>query len=152
MFRPRSHAATTMATALVAVLGAFALMPPAAHAETCAPVEVQNLRVGQGTLMLAAYDSAEAFGSRTPAARVRLPATAETLNFKLCVPGSQTVSITLFQDLNDNGRLDVSVLGIPSEPFGASGTPAAFGPPTWEATQVTLDPAATAPLVIKLSK
>jgi uncharacterized protein (DUF2141 family) len=35
-----------------------------------------------------------------------------------------------------NGKLDSNPLGIPAEPYGASGSPPAFGAPTWDATKV----------------
>lgn len=42
------------------------------------------------------------------------------------------VAISLFQDQNDNGKLDVNLLKIPKEPFGFSKNPRLFmGPPSF---------------------
>jgi hypothetical protein len=41
-----------------------------------------------------------------------------------------------------------NLLGVPSEPWGASGTPGTFGP-NWDSTRVALDGRA---IVVKLSQ
>jgi uncharacterized protein (DUF2141 family) len=136
---------------LLAGLATLAVGMPAL-ADTCIPVEVQNLRPEKGTLMVAAYASAEDF-QKKPLSALQTRAGAATMNVSLCLPGAgpavKTVALTLYQDLNDNGKLDANLLGIPSEPWGASGKPPGFGAPTWDTAQVPLDGKA---IVVKLSK
>ena len=132
---------------LSSTLAALALTT-SAGAQSCADIEVRNVRPEQGALMLAAYDSAEAFNKKS-AAVLQLRAGAETMKFNLCVPSTGPVALMLYQDLNDNKKLDTNVMGIPSEPWGSSGKASSFGPPTWDAAQVPLDGKA---IVVLLSK
>ena len=109
-----------------------------ASAQTCTDIEVRNVRPEQGTLMLAAYDSLDDFNKKS-VAMLQLRAGAETMRFSFCVPGAGPVALMLYQDLNDNKKLDTNVMGIPSEPWGSSGKASSFGPPTWAAAQMPLD-------------
>ena len=132
---------------LLSTLAALALTD-GAGAQTCTDIEVHNVRPEQGTLMLAAYASAEDFNKKS-VAMLQLRAGAETMKFSLCVPSTGPVALMLYQDLNDNNKLDTNVMGIPSEPWGSSGKASGFGPPSWAAAQVPLDGKA---IVVLLSK
>ena len=140
------------AVVAVSVLSAAALAtaPAPAQAQTpdCATVEVQNVRPQQGMLMIAAFADAASF-NKSPVVATQMKAGAATMTFPLCGLGSTSIALTLFQDLNGNGKLDANAFGIPSEPWGASGTPAAMAAPTWETTHVPLDGTT---IVVKLSK
>jgi len=133
----------TVALALVS----FATL---AHAEApggCAKVEVQNLRTGQGPLMVAAYTDAASF-RKTAASQLQLAVTGETMTIQVCGLSGEVVALTLFQDLNSNGKMDTNPFGMPNEPWGASGKPAAMGP-SWDSAQV---PLGAETIVVKLSK
>ena len=133
-----------------AVLSAAVMTVQPAQAQTCATVEVQNIRPEQGMLMVAAYADATGFGSKAPVAALQMrPGTATTMSFPLCGLSGGSVALTLFQDINGNGKLDANVFGMPTEPWGASGKPAAMSAPTWDTTAVPLDGTT---IVVKLSK
>jgi uncharacterized protein (DUF2141 family) len=134
----------TTCTAALALLS----LPTLTRADGCASVEVQNLRPGQGALMLAAYSDAASF-RKTAASSLQLPVTAETMRLQVCNLSGTVVALTLYQDLNGNGKLDANAFGIPSEPWGASGKNSAMTAPTWDTTQVALDGST---IVVKLSK
>ncbi|WP_395700464.1 DUF2141 domain-containing protein [Aquabacterium sp.] len=121
-----------------------------AQAQACIPVEVQNVRAGEGRLMIAGYDSAEAYAARQVSIAVQLRAEGETMSLQVCGLRGPVVALSAFQDLNGNGKLDTNAMGIPAEPWGASGKPPAFSAPTWDTTQVTLE--AGKPVVVKLAK
>jgi uncharacterized protein (DUF2141 family) len=136
----------TTSTAALALVS-FALL---AHAEApggCAAVEVQNLRTGQGPLMLAAYTDAANF-RKTAASQLQVAVTGETMTIQVCGLTGNAVALTLYQDLNSNGKLDANPFGMPTEPWGASGRPAPMGP-SWDSAQVPLGADA---IVVKLSK
>ncbi|HZF78854.1 MAG TPA: DUF2141 domain-containing protein [Rubrivivax sp.] len=128
-----------IATALLPLAAAAMACAGPAPAQTagCATVEVENVRPQQGHLMLAAYASAEDFGKK-PLASLRLPAGEARMRFVFCGLSGEAVALTLFQDLDSDGRMGKNVLGVPSEPWGASGTPGAFGP-AWDTGKVPLD-------------
>ena len=116
--------------------GALAQAQPAAPAG-CTQVEVQNVRPGQGHLMVAAFASAEDF-SKKPVTTQRLTAGEATMRFTLCGLSGSTTALTLYQDLDSDGKMGRNLLGMPTEPWGSSGTPGAMGP-TWEGARVPLD-------------
>jgi len=132
----------------LAALSALVMSTAPARAATCVTLEVRNVRPEQGMLMIAAYADAASF-NKTAVVATQMKAGAQTMTFPLCGFSGETAAFTLYQDLNGNGRLDRNVLGIPSEPWGASGQPAAMSAPTWEATAVPLDGST---VVVKLSK
>ena len=136
------------AVVALAAFGAATFVAAPARAETCVQVEVQNVRPEQGMLMIAAYADAASF-NKAPVVAAQMKAGAATMTFPLCGVSGASLALTLYQDLNGNGKLDANLLGIPSEPWGASGKPAAMSAPTWEATSVPLD---GTPIVVRLSK
>ena len=136
-------------TAAAAVL--FAVFNTIASAQTCTPIEVRNVRPAQGTLMVAVYTS-EADFMKKPATTMQVKAADDSIKFSMCLPAATaSVALMLFQDLNDNGKMDSNVLGIPTEPWGSSGKPSNFGPPSWAAASVAM-PVDGAPIVVILSK
>ena len=149
--------ATVLATALACGLAAALALPaasqpvaaqPAAAQPGCATVEVHHVRPGQGFLMLAAFADAASFRSR-PAVALRLPAAeATTMRFPLCGLAGDLVALTLFQDLDSDGKMGVNLVGMPTEPWGSSGTPGAFGP-SWDTGKVALDGSL---IVVRLSQ
>lgn len=128
---------TTIASALAA---AFVLVasPSALAQDGCAQVEVQNVRPGQGYMMLSAYGSADTWRKK-PMTQVRMPVgDSTTMRFAVCSLSGNEVTLMLFQDLDGDGRMATNIVGIPTEPWGSSGTPGTFGP-SWEIGRVKLD-------------
>lgn len=113
----------------------------------CVQVEMHNVRPQQGFVMVAAYADAASFG-KTSSTQLKLAAGDAVMRFVMCGLSGDTVALTAFQDLDADGKLGRNPIGIPSEPWGASGTPGAFGP-TWETGRVKLD---GTPVVVKLSQ
>jgi uncharacterized protein (DUF2141 family) len=150
----KKHSIPVAATVALALMSALMIVATSARAEGapatqgCVQVEVQNVRPEQGMLMVAAYGDAASF-SKTPLVATQLRAGAATMTFQLCGVSGTQIAITLYQDLNGNGKLDANPFGVPLEPWGASGKPAAMAAPTWDATAVPLD---GTPIVVKLSK
>jgi uncharacterized protein (DUF2141 family) len=154
--KPVPRLATVFTTTALSLLGAVMLAAaPAAPAKAqtapqdgCAAVEVHNVRPQQGHLMLVAYGSAEQYRKK-PLTSLRLAAgDAATMRFQVCgLAGSGEVALMLFQDLDSDGRMGTNLVGIPSEPWGSSGSPGAFGP-SWETGRVKLDGAV---IVVKMS-
>lgn len=118
-----------------------------AQAQNCAQVEVANVRPQQGHLMLAAYADAESYNKK-PLVSLRLPAGEATMKFQVCGLTGNEVALALFQDLDSDGKMGRNVLGIPTEPWGSSGTPSAFGP-KWETGRVALD---GKPIAVRMSQ
>lgn len=121
---------------------ALLIAAPALHAQAqtptrCAQVEVHNVRPQQGHLMLAAFGSADTF-QKQPSASLRLAAGEAVMRFDVCNLTGDTVALTLFQDIDSDGKMGRNLIGIPTEPWGSSGTPGAMGP-SWETSRVPLN-------------
>jgi len=131
------------AAALAAL--AFADTAQAAAPNGCVQVDVHHVRPQQGQLMVAAYGDADSFNKK-PLTQLRLPAGDAITRFQLCGLSGDVVALTMFPDLDSDGKMAKNLLGMPTEPWGASGSPGTFGP-TWETGRVPLD---GTPIVVKL--
>lgn len=82
-------------------------------------IELKNVGVGAGKIMLSISDSEAGYKASKPLKWMALDATAGTLTVtETLVAGDYVVSA--YQDVNGNGKLDTNILGIPKEPVGIS--------------------------------
>jgi uncharacterized protein (DUF2141 family) len=137
------------ASALAVVLLSAVPAPPAAAQQTpnCPTINVTGLKANEGVLMLAVYSSSESFFKKPVWVNAQ-KVSAPTMQIPLCNLDAEEIAITGFQDMNGNEKLDSNPLGIPSEPYAASGTPAMFSAPTWKDTKVALK-GVTEPIALK---
>jgi len=123
------------------------LLSQAAFAADTATLTVKVLNVSDkgGDLRIGVYDQATFVvrGSKPVTGEV-VPAKAGTMSFTFTLkPGEYGVKV--LQDLNRNGKLDMSMMGMmPAEPFGLSNDakPTMSGPP-WDDAKIALKPGAT---------
>ena len=100
---------------------------------------VSGLASAEGKLNVALFDKAAGFPKGKFTLGQIVPAAKGTVNlvFKDVAPGAYAVSV--FHDVNDNGRLDANMVGIPSEPYGFSrDARGVMGPPKFEDAAVTV--------------
>lgn len=105
---------------LLAILGTLpALAAGPAHAATLT-IRVENVVPG-GILRLGLYDQAGyPNDDAKPVASADVPAvTGETVIVLHNVP-TGTFAIQAYQDVNSNGKIDTTWVGLPTEPFGFS--------------------------------
>ena len=62
---------------------------------------------------------------------------AEKMRFVFVLPPGK-LAVRLFQDTNENGKLDSNALGVPVEPYGFSGRSASRGAPSFREAAVDL--------------
>jgi uncharacterized protein (DUF2141 family) len=139
---------TPLATAII--FAAFTLPTYAQNPSSdaaCPVLQFTGLKTGAGPLMIAAYASAETY-LKKPVWVKTVKVDDATMNVPLCNVQSAEIAVTAFQDTNGNGKMDSNPMGIPSEPYGSSGSPAAFSAPTWSDTKVLLV-GSTSPIVVK---
>lgn len=107
---------------------------------TAAPVFAADLTVAfqdsasQGRIMVALYDSAEAYdGQGRPAQVAMLDAAAgETRTVFKDLPDGD-YAIRAFHDLNGDGKMNANPFGMPIEPFAFSNNAVGdMGPASWE--------------------
>lgn len=100
-------------------------------------LEIKRVTAGQGPVMVAVYESDAQF-MKEPSVAMILQAKSETLTLPLCNLSGEEVAVMIYQDVDRNDKLNANFMGIPSEPYGASGEPS-FGPPTWAKAKVRAD-------------
>jgi uncharacterized protein (DUF2141 family) len=108
---------------------------PGATEAKCPTLDVSGLKPNEGMLMVAAHTSAEAFFKR-PAWTTMQKVSGSTVQIPVCGLNADEFAVTAVQDLNGNQKLDTNPVGVPTEPYAASGTPSMFGAPTWKDTKV----------------
>jgi uncharacterized protein (DUF2141 family) len=63
-------------------------------------------------------------------------ATAGTVELRIRNVKPGTYAIAVFHDVNGNGKLDRSFIGLPNEPYGFSNDVGRRGPPNFEAARI----------------
>ena len=81
-------------------------------------VDVHNVQKGKGAVVLNVYDKKENFLKRACFTKVQ-KVNQETMKFQIDLPRG-TYAITVYQDLDNNGKLNSNWLGMPKEPVGNS--------------------------------
>lgn len=133
--------------ALAALIGCASTAPePEVLEEVPAEAVALTVRVvgaesGGGRVLVAAYGSAASFADRRdPVAVAGLEVTDGVAVWQ--VPGLSPgrYAVAAYQDLDNDGELDRSAVGIPTEPYGFSNDARGrFGPPSFDAAAVSLD-------------
>ena len=138
-----------MRTTTVLVSLCFAVLSPAAAAADLA-VELDDVRVATGQLMVSVVDSADAWNGKARPVRGQSAAPTGTrarFEFKDLPPGDYAVMV--MHDENGNGKLDSNMIGMPVEGYGFSNNPNVMRKPTFEEARFTL-PQAGATIGISL--
>lgn len=127
---------------------ALAALPAAAGEIT---TSIRNVRPQQGLVMVALFDSADGYTADRRFAGQQLAPVAAGLTavFAGLPPGRYAIAV--YQDLDGDGKLGRTLLGIPTEPYGFGGDVAGtFGPPAFEAMAVAVGDGAT-PVTVTLT-
>ena len=78
---------------------------------------------------------------RPPAEFVSAPANAKTIHLHMGDVAPGTYALALYQDVNNDGKLETNLNGVPLEPWGMSNNPRVSGRgPTWSDAQFELPP------------
>jgi uncharacterized protein (DUF2141 family) len=99
-------------------------------------LQLQHIMISKGTFYIAIYNNEKEF-MKNAYMKKSVPADqpmSMQVNFDNLPAGDY--SVTIFQDLNGNGKLD-KLFNLPTEPYGLSNNPVAF--PTYENTRVHID-------------
>ncbi|GIV36875.1 MAG: hypothetical protein KatS3mg032_1254 [Cyclobacteriaceae bacterium] len=125
-----------LAVALVAIFTAAA----GPHLFCCTlEIRVGPLEPASGTLRVALFNSADRF-MKEPFRVQELKVEGPTLNIVFYNLPEGQYAFSLYHDVNNNGKLDTGLLGIPSEPWGFSNNARGrFGPPHFNAASFKLN-------------
>ena len=101
-----------------------------------------GLESDEGSVVLAVFDSLENFDQRTGAVASQIVAPQDgRATWSVADLPVGVYAVAVFHDLNDNGELDRTTLGPPSEPYGFSNNArGTFGPPKFGNAAIELPP------------
>ena len=104
-------------------------------------VSVHQLTPKQGTLRWALFDNTQAFELRNPALKSgSIPVSSASLTWNISGLEPGQYALAVYQDLNNNGQLDLNFLGVPKEPYAFSGTgKLKWRPPNFETAAVYIN-------------
>lgn len=117
----------------------FTLLALAAGAEAAdLTVSVANLKSNDGHVLVGAYNRADTF-LKQPAFVARVKSESGTVSTTLHDLPVGDYAISVYQDSNDNMKLDSNAIGMPIEPYGFSRDAAgSFGPPSFEQARISV--------------
>jgi len=101
-------------------------------------IHIDDVKVASGQLMISVYNSADTF-LKKPLSGIRTAAKAtdNSVTVKDLPPGDYAVIV--FHDVNENGKMDKNLLGIPTEDYAFSNNAMGkMGPPSFELAKLTL--------------
>ncbi len=113
-----------MCTTVFALFFSFwasSVTPVTPHTEGLV-VYFYNITPHKGPIYVAIYNDANSFLNEQKALEKKVVPITNGTNISTYFPnlGQGTYAISCYQDLNNNGKLDKNLLGIPSEPYGFS--------------------------------
>lgn len=82
-------------------------------------VQITNIASEEGQIILAIYNSSENYDKRIAFQEVYLKPEIDTVIFETNVPDGEYL-VMLVHDINNNGKLDTTFIGMPKEPVGLS--------------------------------
>ena len=101
-------------------------------------LEVRGIEKKVGMLYGAVYNSEDTY-MKKPLATLGLPADSSVVNIPCNGLPAGTYAITLYQDENQNKKLDTDAFGRPLEKIGFSNdAPVVMGPPSFKKSKFTL--------------
>ena len=101
-------------------------------------IKINDIEKGKGHLLIALYEGVEAYdsGKADYSSKVKAENTQESVTFKDLADGEY--AIKMYQDENDNNKLDTNLLGIPKEGYGFSNNAGMFGAPKYKKAKFTV--------------
>jgi uncharacterized protein (DUF2141 family) len=102
-------------------------------------LSLTNQQSSAGKIYLAVYDNEKSFGIPEKAYYTLVLAAKKPFLASIELK-SGSYAIAVYQDINNNGKLDKNWVGIPTEPYGFSKDPLIrFGPPLYKDCLLHLD-------------
>jgi uncharacterized protein (DUF2141 family) len=102
-------------------------------------VKVSDVRTQKGRLLMAVFNSADAWDGKAKAvASQALDATATEADFHFPGLAAGRYAVSVMHDENGNGKLDSNFLGMPTEGYGFSNDPQVMRKATFEEAAFTV--------------
>ena len=104
---------------LVQIVCGLSLIAQETVNENKLTVEITNITSKEGQIILAIYNSSDNYDKRIAFQEVKLKPEVDTVTFETNAPDGEYL-VMLVHDINKNGKLDTSFIGMPKEPVGLS--------------------------------
>ena len=104
---------------LIQIVCGLSLIAQEAVTESKLTVEITNVTSKEGQIILAIYNSSENYDKRIAFQEVKVKPEIDTVIFETNVPDGEYL-VMLVHDINNNGKLDTTFIGMPKEPVGLS--------------------------------
>lgn len=104
---------------LIQIVCGIFLFAEEAREEKKLTVQITNIASEDGQIILAIYNSSENYDKRIAFQEVKVKPEIDTVIFETNVPDGEYL-VMLVHDINNNGKLDTSFIGMPKEPVGLS--------------------------------
>lgn len=123
---------------LIVLLVLFSCAELQAQEGTLLTVQIEKVKKMEGKVLIAVYDKEDLFlEDELIAGSVDATEFSVSYSFEGLKKGIYAISI--FHDVNGNGKLDTNFIGIPTEPYAFSNNAQGmFGPPEFEACKFEL--------------
>jgi len=96
-------------------------------------IHIENIKKIEGSMMVALYDDKELFLSLEVVRSDGKGINDEMITFSFKGLDHGVYAVSIFQDENNNGKLDANFMGIPSDPYAFSNNAKGlFGPPDFD--------------------
>ena len=103
-------------------------------------VVVDNIKEVQGSLYVSLYNKEASFETNENALkRQKVTVDNTTMSVSLGDFPTGEYAVKAYQDVNDNGKIDFTTMGPPSEPFGSSSKSKELAPSSYKDAKFTLD-------------
>jgi len=112
-------------------------------------IKVSNIKINSGKIIVEIYNAKNNW-LKTPFRKVVLLTNQEVQTASFQVPYGN-YAVTIYQDVNLNGKTDMNFIGIPKEPVGFGNNYKPFGEPKYESCLIAFT-ATSKPEAIKLYK
>jgi len=116
----------------------------ALSSKTSVSLVVADIKSDTGYIMAALFNSNDTFLGPNPVRGERIAVKDGKASFDFKGLPAGEYAISLFHDVDADGKMAKNAFGIPTEPYGFSNdAPVRFGPPTWEAARFTVSTGTT---------
>lgn len=82
-------------------------------------LQINNVKQNKGKIFIAVYNKAESYKKQVPDIPIIIVSKTNPLSIELSIPKGDYV-FSVFQDINNNNKLDTNLVGMPKEPVGIS--------------------------------
>jgi len=103
-------------------------------------LHIDKIKSNKGVMLVALHNQQESYDANTPTvAAKKLALSGGELIVEFGDLPAGTYAIKLYQDENENGVIDKSFMGIPTEGYGFSNNGGEYGQPSFKEASFTLD-------------